>query len=347
MMKIQYGANTFKHGEEVMVSLKNSDFFKAKLYIESPKTFYICHNENEYNGQAAPNKLGCLVSWVISLNDNNESTQTHEKLYIYHNFDAKMIKMAIDHKVEHFMSHSFKNIPLLELKLGIIDMYDSITDSKELGFVDLHSSQRNKKLTIKLGRLLRKLIVAFNSSIEGSKNKPILLNDELIETLHNKWMSYNLDIEHEILEGEDLLKGYTSSNYTKDYYFDSCMSDRHNFLKMYTENPNQIGLMVFYLNKEICGRCLIWNCDDGKTYHDRIYSSYDWITPAIERVLNKKEIPIVNYHQTVKLDKIEFSHYPYMDTFQYGEIEEKILSSFRRPKSTHNFRTTTGSFTNL
>jgi hypothetical protein len=97
--------------------------------------------------------------------------------------------------VKNFICSVNYNIySLFNIKLGVLDRYDSITQSEQQGFVDLHSSTRNKKMAIKLGRLVGKLGVAFNEAIsKNPKNKPYKIKDELIEKIHNQWMSVNAD----------------------------------------------------------------------------------------------------------------------------------------------------------
>ena len=344
---IQYGGNAFKTGDEIVATLRDSEFFPGKIFIEDEKNFYICHNKKEFEGNQAPDRMGFKYSWVVELNDNNESLAAGERLILLHKMDnIQSFKIISYPKLKHFINHSFNNNPLLDLKLGVIDDYDTITESKEQGFIELHSKERKKKLQIKLGRLLRKLIVSYNKLVKDTNNTPIVLTDEVIEKLHNKWVSYNLGIECEMVRGNDILKGYTGKHYTRDKSIQSCMTDKHNFLRLYTDNPNQISLMIFYLNHEICGRCLVWKCDDGKLYHDRIYFSHDWLRPAILASIEKNSLLSVTTNQTVTLEKVEFDHYPYIDTFQYCNTKDKVVKNYR-DGCNRNFRSTGGSYTNI
>ena len=345
LVEIQYGGNKFKTGDEVIISLRDSEFFKAKIYVEDPKIFYICHNKKEFEGNISPNRMSFKYSWIVELDENNTSVEPGDRLVILHKIEnIETFKIISYPKLKHFVNHSLQNNPLFDIKLGVIDLYDRITEAKEQGFVEFHSKERNKKLKIKLGRLLRKLIVNYNAIIKDTKNNPIVLNDELIEGLHNKWVSYNLGIDSEIVYGKDILKGYTSKYYTKDKQFTSCMTDRFDFLKMYTDNPNQIGLMIFYLNHEVCGRCLVWTADDGKMYHDRVYYSHDWIRPAILATIEKASLQSITTNLTVTLDNIDFDYYPYMDTFCFGSTKDKKISNSRLNKSNQQYRSTGGSY---
>ena len=60
-------------------------------------------------------------------------------------------------------------------------------------------------------------------------------------------MSVNAEgLKHEILTGKDILKGYTKANYASGWgtLHNSCMADKHDFLGIYTENPDKISLLI-------------------------------------------------------------------------------------------------------
>lgn len=347
-INVSFSGNIYSTGDNILFSLKGSPFFKGKIYVENEKEFFICHNIKDYEGNVSPNRQSQKYSWAVDLDDNNISLEPSDALLLLHEIkDIEPFRIISYPRLTHFLQNSFPNHPLFNLKLGILDKYDRITESEEQGFVDLHSKERGKKLSIKLGRLLRKIIVKYNDVVKNTKNNGIQLNDELIEKLHNKWVSYNLGVEYEIVKGDDILKGYTSKHYTKDKKIVSCMTDKFDFLKIYTSNPKQINLIIFYLNHDVCGRCLIWNCDDGKTYHDRIYCSHDWIKPAIDNILKNNKITAIPPNSTVTLDKSNHKYYPYMDNFIYGSSNEKIISNYRRPKSNRQFRTAGGVFNQI
>jgi hypothetical protein len=343
IITIDFSGNRYVTGDTVVFSLRGSTFNKGKIYVENNKEFFICHNIRELEGNVSPNRLGYKYSWVIELNDENISLEPGDALFMMHDAkDMETFRIITYPKLTHFIQHSFSNYPLFNIKLGVLDSYDRITEAKEQGYVELHSKDRGKKLTIKLGRLLRKLIIKYNIVIKDSKNNPIQLNDELIEKLHNKWISYNLGVDFEIVRGEDILKGYTSKYYAKDKKINSCMTDKFEFLKLYTSNPKQIELMIFYLNHEICGRSLIWTCDDGNKYHDRVYYSHDWIKPAIDNTLANNNLKPVPPNRNVTLDKPTHKYYPYIDTFFYGSSNENIVSNYRREKTNRQYRNAGG-----
>ena len=112
---LNYGGNTFKSGDEVMVSLADSEFFKAKVYVNEPKVFYICHNKKNYEGNISPNRFSFKYSWVVELDDNGISTDPGDRLVMLHKIDnVETIKLVSYPKLVHFVNHSFKNLPLWE-----------------------------------------------------------------------------------------------------------------------------------------------------------------------------------------------------------------------------------------
>jgi hypothetical protein len=125
------------------------------------------------------------------------------------------------------------------------------------------------------------------------------------------------------------------------------MTDEFQYLKLYTKNPKQISLLVFYINKEICGRCLVWKADNGKVYHDRIYCSYDWALDAINQVIENRGLLPLTPRRTVTLDRIEFEYYPYMDSFKYASFTKKRLTTYKTASSEYFLQDTDGEYTEV
>jgi hypothetical protein len=355
MRQIEIKENIFTNGDEVTVIADyDSNVFYGKINIpEEGNKYYICHNERRYNGDVADEMFfGFAYSYSFQINEDTETIILHrvklEKLY-------DDVDRVIKRGVKNFICSVNYNIySLFNVKLGVIDRYDSITQSEQQGFIDLHSSTRNKKMSIKLGRLIGKLGIAFNEAIsKNPKNKPYKIKDELIEKIHNQWMSVNADgLKYEILTGKDILKGYTKANYASGWgtLHNSCMGDKHDFLKIYTENPDKISLLVFYDKVEtdkICGRCLLWKCDDGVTYHDRVYYIQDWFEHVLLNLCKKLGYEKVfgsKIEAKVTLDNLDFRKYPYLDTFYGLSFKHKAL--IYNPACNQNIkyelRTTTG-----
>jgi len=347
--------NTFEQGDEVTLIMDSYSptILHGNLHI-SDNGYYVCHNNEDYDYDNSPEKYGNKYAYYIYYSDDES--------LLYHKIDIELLYTDVDRAfkkgVRTFLQSQLPYIfPLFNIKLGVIDNYATIKESEKQGFVDLSSGKpRNKKLSTKLGRLTGKLAVAFGDKVkENQKNSEFKLKDEIIEKIHNQWMSSHESVlKYEFLGGEDILIGYTKSNYvnTKDnrksVLHNSCMGDKQDLLKIYTQNPDKISLMVFYNEeKKINGRCLIWKADDGNTYFDRIYYINDWFEYSMEKTcvnLGFIKINASRVEAKVSLQNIDFRNYPYLDTFHFISFKKKAL--YHNPLNTwklkYELRTTTG-----
>lgn len=333
----------FKTGDKVVISLKNSEFFNATIYVDKHigNRFFMCHNNNKFCGSRANEMFNHEYSWVFQTDEHGNITSgenENETILIFHGeeFNFGRLNCNIDTKLSIFLSKHFPKIRLLFcIQLGIIDKYTSITSSED-GFVELYLPEKNKSVKIKLGRLIRKLVVEFNKRGNNSLKE---VNDEFVETLHNKWVSFNSDVEYKIVTGEDILIGYTSKNYLSTAPIKSCMTNRFPDLKIYTDNPDKINLLIFYFDGSVCGRCLIWKCDDGEIYYDRIYHAYDWMKPFIDEFLAKNNYKDAKSGKlSVTIKNYEYGKYPYLDTFYYANLNKGILYNYETQDYTQALR---------
>lgn len=329
----------FKTGDKInLINIGNNEIFKAEI---GESKIYSNYNSwvfdtNPFYCSLEEEKIEKKNKYEADYNDLKDS------FVILHESDIQGYSIDKEEHLKNFIWAKFRDLyKYICFRSKLLEKYDSITRSKEQGYVTLHSSERNKKLEIKLGRLIRKLSVEYNEIItKNEKNLSGLeIKDSLIEELHNSWMAHHeSNIEFEILKGNDILKGYTRDNYISGNggsLSSSCMTDKHNYLKIYTENPEQISLIVFKFKgyDKIIGRALLWKADDGKLYHDRIYYAEDWYEKSF---MNKCEElgyePIYNLsntkHVTIKLDKTEFDSYPYVDTFYFISLEKNMLKNY-------------------
>lgn len=336
-MQIEINGTKFEHGDEILI-IQNYEILTGKISIENENNYFICHNNTRYDYNRVVDDLGYKYAMRI-----------HE--FALHISDLKIEFGNTSHlknEVHDFIgSFELKIYYLFFLNLGIIDGYEYITKSEQQGFVELHSRKRKKKLSIKLGRLIRKLNAAFNEIIlKNSKNVESIITDAKIEEIHNLWMSSHENaIKYELLNGKDILKGYNGENYSKyiGSLGNSCMVNKFGLLKLYIDNPDKISLLVFYdTNNMICGRCLIWNCDDGITYFDRIYHTYDWYGYNMKNICKKlgyEEIYCSTTKTSVSLKRIDYDNYPYLDTFYGASFKNKILTN---KNTRYNLRSTIG-----
>ena len=103
--------------------------------------------------------------------------------------------------------------------------------------------------------------------------------------------------------------------------------------------------MVLIDESKIVGRCLLWNVNlNGaqKKYADRIYFInkksrkifYDYFRN--NNILSRDLDANLNLKMEINLDNIDFSDYPFMDTFKYIDIENKLIANHFEPHS--NFK---------
>lgn len=158
----------------------------------------------------------------------------------------------------------------------------------------------------------------------------------------------------EIVEGEDIKKYYSGTNYSEDaagqlqrscMKYDQCRS----FFELYIKNPTKMKMLVLKQNDEVIyGRANLWFLDEpeGRVYMDRIYTTYDWqiklfIDYAIKNdyIFKSKQIyggdviPVIDKGKkerlimSVNLKPEKYSKYPYVDTLQFYNPENGNLTS--------------------
>lgn len=164
--------------------------------------------------------------------------------------------------------------------------------------------------------------------------------DHIISSIVSAYNStFNVDIFNDIIivEGKEILK-YYKCDYTKNSTSElarSCMNNKpDNYFDLYVNNPNQVKMAILLDNNgELLARALIWKTDKGY-YIDRVYykneSSYNYMINWSEksgysRDKNKKMIVNLDYFE-------KGSFYPYLDTFNWGYPDYKILSNKYLPE---------------
>lgn len=195
-------------------------------------------------------------------------------------------------------------------------------------------SQKNKS-EVAIGRFARNLL----------KDNKVDFSDPDIEqfvTLYKKeWFNSKKDDKEELIKivtGQDIRKWYLKSNYHEGGHStlgNSCMryEGTNEYMEIYALNPDKIS-MVIMLNEEtkmLVARGLIWKLDDGRTYVDRIYYSYEHLYDVIKDWL-KKNLNVNNiifrgdaYDGILEcsISNFKVDSYPYMDTFNYLALNIK------------------------
>jgi len=322
----------FTHGMRIRCKIDDRHISNARLSIDGNR-LYICHNEQFAEGNEAPQMFGYRFSWVFQ---SSKDGLTEEVSNIQPLLDVNFkddIKISSD--ITRFLHLVGQDLALLfEVKCGIFDEFHIYDKSPNNGFIIL--SNDKKKVEIKISRFIRQV----SSNIELILGNEMKLTDHDIEKLYNKWVAFqnNEMLKVTILTGKDILKAYTKENYISDFdstLTQSCMTDKHDYLSLYTDNPC-ISLAVLFIEDKVAARCLIWETEDGK-YFDRIYYQHDWMCPLIESALIEMGYKSVQNRGgvilSVKLQNCKFDYYPYLDSFCYlDEENSKITTS--RPETT-------------
>lgn len=189
--------------------------------------------------------------------------------------------------------------------------YEKIKDNSIIWKSNLRSEAR-------IGKTFRKILS------DGGKT----FSDSIIERFVNLYKSnfdfqFNLNGRFELISGKNISPFYSESNYSSRFgqLGNSCMRYQfcQEFFKIYTENPEVCNLLVLYTSPQkdtISGRALIWNCTNGSTYLDRVYTNNDSdINLFYEYAKNKGWEKEWRDDRIVQLKKWKFEKYPYMDTF--------------------------------
>jgi len=222
----------------------------------------------------------------------------------------------------------------------ILDKYKSIgKDQEGINYCWVHYRQKQ--------RLSR-----FITRIFGNK----FTQQQIEEFIKNYKVALKGEVENfSVIEGKEIIKYYSGRMYSGEATGQlqrSCMryDDSKIFFSLYEKNPDKMKMLILKDPNEdkIYGRANLWYLDEpaGRIFMDRIYTTYDWqiklfIDYAIRNdyIYKSKQmyggsvIPVVNKGKeekiimTVNLNKINHEHYPYVDTLQFYNPEEAILTS--------------------
>ena len=350
----KFGDYMISSGDKISCLIRNQVVCGILHFVEEYGSVraWICHNVSEFAGDRSPKRYGYNYSWGFHpTQEGRFSDEVSNIIPIPDVFLAKE-KIDISADITYFLtSRNLKNLLVLfQYKLGIFDEFTTYDMSENEGFINLKSDR--KTIEVRFSRFIKQLATKYEELIKNiSWSKPIDINDKMIEDLYNNYVSYQKSGKIEIcfLKGEDILKGYTKSNYPKDItgtLHKSCMVDQLHFLKIYTDNPNQVELAVIYLDDKIVSRTIVWTANDGNRYSDRVYYTVDWMEGFMRGKLQKMGIePIVEQSiKTVQLENWMFEQYPYMDHFYHFDKKHGVL--FTIGSNISSLRNTDGRVTN-
>lgn len=184
-----------------------------------------------------------------------------------------------------------------------------------------------------------------------------------IELFSNQFKSFvsKQEFKFEIVNGESIRKYYGHETYSSQSgsLGASCMKAERcqKYLEIYCKNPNVVKMLIMKNNNDlILGRAILWEFHwENQNYKimDRIYTSKDedlsiffknWATE--NGYLYKKHQNWANTFQFegsdseimagIKLENIQFSYYPYMDTFKWIDLENQIVYNHKPEYFTKN-----------
>lgn len=330
-------------GDRITCKIKNIEINDAVIHFEPDygiiNRAWICHNLTDFDGDRSPRRHGYNYSWHFHVNglDTSDGVSNIKPLL---NFKFKDdVSISIDLLTFIKLNQLECFLPLFNGKLvDSFDEYNKYEISKNLGFIILKNDR--KSIEIKLGRFIRQSAIKFN---EIEPEREIKITDQLIEKLHNKFVTFqsNDNCLITFLSGEKILEGYNRKNYYGEdggTLHKSCMTNKFNFLNLYTHNPNQIKLAVIYINDKVAARCFVWTTIDGKQYSDRVYYRFDWMEDLMKDGLRKMGIYPINEQgiKVVQLEKWEFEKYPYADHFYHLDKKSGLLVSISSSNSLRN-----------
>jgi hypothetical protein len=194
-------------------------------------------------------------------------------------------------------------------------------DDKTLTAYYIDNNGKIKSRKFKVGKLLNYLGI-------GTKDFKGYEIEELISYLKKGTLE-----DFRVVEGNDILWAYHCDNYDEGETMGSCMryEAAQKYLEIYTQNPNEVKCLVLInpANKKVRGRALLWYMDNGNVYMDRIYTTNKQYNSLFNLYMEENSISY-SASSTVTLENGgEYDYYPYMDTFEYYNVEEGVLSSDR------------------
>lgn len=339
-MSLKYKGIEYKHGDNIIAKIGNR-IILGKLAIQLGD-YYICHNDSDFPGSMPRDPMGFNYGWCFRFNGADTFTDDIELLGIDKN-PSNYRTIKVSDKLETFLS-SQNIITSYLYKDTIFGDYDEFDVSDANGMIKLTGDAKKfgiikgrKTMEIKLGRFVTSYVKSVKETIDGAMNFGI----QDIEKIHNNYLTYQKGdvVEIKILEGDELLEGYKRSNYLKNKSSlgGSCMSDKLTFLKLYTQNPDKVKMVVVTMFDKILGRALLWTTNSGKQVIDKSYICDEWVYNKLEDYIRDNNLSV--YHCTgreeidVNVDGIE--QWPYLDTFLYltiGDDEKSgVLKNYSTP----------------
>jgi hypothetical protein len=215
-----------------------------------------------------------------------------------------------------FGCHTYLPFEMIRKYCEMEAVFEVVSFNKELAYYD-----PKRRYHGSVGKITRRIFMELGESVDDKMVEAFVTSFK-IESY--KECGEDGDLIYEELKGEDIRWAYHEDNYYAQSgdLGNSCM--RYNkcqdYLDIYAENPEKISLAVLKKEGKIAARSLLWDIMDTKNaiYHDRVY----FIDEKTKLTLEAK-LQSLGYKDayrgdnlTVNLNKVDFTYYPYMDSFR-------------------------------
>lgn len=328
-MKLKYNNREFKSGQRVKVTINGGGEITGMLYNER-NAWYILHDIKDYNGHRAENLHGYNYSWTFReerghLTDNVNILRCAECTKEFFSIQEQLSKF-LEGKIDTLYLEK-KNV--VKDACQLFSIYSS--DSEKYGFVKFIGN-KGRVTEMKFGRFL----MCYINDVKKHYNVDISIDAKTVEQYHNEYISHQKEcnIKIEYLKGEDILEGYRQKNYHEvlGRIGGSCMTDKTEFLKLYTQNE-VVELIAVKMDNKFIGRALLWKTEKGY-YMDSIYTTRDWVYSVFNVLKAEKGYLVASQNEEIRIpvntENIEY--FPYLDTFMFLTPDRKTLYNANNTK---------------
>lgn len=231
-----------------------------------------------------------------------------------------------------------------DIKLNIKDNIEYTFDG-----VNIIQITDGKKNIIKFGKLFYNIVNPKDIEDYAWHMSRIKNFDEMISLASNTFKSFlSKEVIH-IIQGNDIAEAYKAGNYLNSGTLNkSCMNNKDSkYFDLYKDYAKM--LVTYNPRGQISSRALLWEnvnivgTDQYITLIDRIYTSSDYqlilyknyarennfYTKADQNHLSIKKLhdpneKLINLNLQLEIDLTKYNYFPYLDTFRYSNLENKI-----------------------
>lgn len=218
--------------------------------------------------------------------------------------------------IDSIISQSGKDIESKKLNKDSHYLFDLSEDPKYVN-IEYKKDQNNISQPFKIGRSLKLMV-------------PEIPND----TLSRISSAFQRDLTDEIIvvQGEKIEYYYNYNDISTDGTIgNSCMNnlDIDGLFDLYTKNVDSVKLAILLKDNLLVARALIWKTEMGWIMDRVYYSSDKYEYKFKEWAMSKSYMDVTKDHLDliVHLKESKFEKYPYLDTFKYISINDKMLSN--------------------